>query len=460
MLATLRINMKTYILILILALTVGQPISANAGILSGLAKVAKKADAPDVAPTKLADIDTKLLKIPDADGAQLVNAKLDANKEWVFSSANNTPIINLDTLNNPVIYIEKAQLPRDLGRLDSLPTNHRILLRDDPMFFELDRTKGLSLKAEGAAIPVKNYGELQKAIWHFKSPWKSGPIRVLGLKDEAGNSLALRKGVDTKTLINSPNQLAEQTIVLAGPIRDDFINVAGKRFSLKELRQTSDDFDISLVILETQGRVAPKQMAKRLNDIGAFTDDVPTGKFLSDIQNSGSTVAYNVSPSGKHQSMISRLPEKREAAAQESARSNASTDLAMQLIVRSALISRPSKERQQELDSTFLFGIPNWVAGMYIVNMMIGFWAWTECKWLWSKIWPSSERHLSDLSLVQKLFRGLRLLILVFVLIPIIGIYAAIFKVTRVVVQTIWSMLKSIYSFFNWHPNKLSNKPK
>lgn len=423
----------------------------EAGIFSSIAKLGKKVEAPTNTAWKSGDIDLKHLGLPDGESTKLVKVKLNANKEWQFFNPDGTPIVKSDAMKNAVLFIERAQVPRDLSRLDSIPNNNRLLVRDGEAIFELGRSPSLSLNAGQASIPVRSHQQLSNAINHFKGPWKSGPIRVLGLKDQAKDSLSLRTGVDTQRLLTNPAQLKEQTIVLAGPIKDGKIKVNGQNLSLNSLRTMSDEHDISLVVLETPRTISPKRVANRLQDIGAFDGDVSTGQFLSKLQPPGNTVQYQVSQSGRTQVAISQLPRDTNVVTQSSKESALLENLAIQTVIRSASIYRPNTERQKELDQQLPFGIPSWALGLFIVSLMPAFWAWKECKWVWNKVWPHPVLlHPDDATPWHSIVGALRFLIFLCIVLPIIGIWAAAFKLLKMVFDAIRYILERCYTFIRW----------
>lgn len=382
---------------------------------------------------------------------QLVSAKLDANKTWRLTDADGMPVNTLDSLENAVIYLEKAHLPRDLTQLSSLPKSHRLLLRDGKSVFELSHSEGLSLKAGGASIPVSNYRQLHDAIWHFKSPWKNGPVRVLGLNDTADNALSLRKGVDTKVLLNSPHQLKEQTVVLAGPVENGVIKVAGKKFSLQDLSKQADEFDISFIMLETRGKTAPKKLANRLDQIGVFDNNVSTGEFLARLHEPDSLTSYRLSASGKTQTLISRLP-KTDApkSSAPSANTNAKNSISAHVAIHGALVLRPNEQRQRVLDEFYFFGIPSWLLTLYIMGFVFGLWAWQECCWVWNKLWPTRQSSSTDATIGNRVLSAIRFVLLLLIFVPLIGIYAAIFKALRFVFTLVWGLILYLYAIVSW----------
>ena len=432
-------------LTIILSLTIGA--QAHGGLLSSLAKIGKKAEAPESSLLKLDDLNLKALNLPEPENISLVRAKLDANRQWVFTDTSNNLVNNVGDFSNPVIYIDKAHFPRDFSTLSTLPLKHRLLLRDGNDVFELDRTNGVALKIGNAKLNFANASQLKEALWQLQRPWSNGPIRVLGYSKKPENSLTLPKGVAVRILVDSPEQLRKQTIVITGPIRDGSISVAGRSIPLKQLARQGDEFDISYVILETANKSSPSRMVNTLDKLGAFSGELKTGEFLNLIQPKGNKAHYSVAPSGNHQVLISRLPE----SSQNARDGNASVTIhesSSSAILHAAILIRPKQERQEELDRELIPGVPFELIVMYIVFAMPGLWAWAECSWVMDKIWPHPRS--ANPTATQHLLSIVRFLLMLFVLVPMIGTFAAAFKIIYMIWQATQYVTLKIWALLCW----------
>ena len=432
-------------LTIIVSLVVCTP--AYGGILSSLAKLGKKVDAPESSLLKLDDLNLKALDLPETENISLVRAKLDANRQWVFTDTSSNLVDKVSDISNPVVYIDKAHFPRNFTTLNDLPLEHRLLLRDGNDVFELDRTNGIALKVGNARISVSSRSQLQEAVWHLQRPWSNGPIRVLGYNKKAKDSLTLPKGVGTRVLLDSPEQLRKQTIVMTGPIKDGSIRVGGQSFPLTQLAKQGDEFDISFVILETASKSSPSRTVNTLDRLGAFSGELRTGEFLNMIQPKGNTAHYSVAPSGNHQVLISRRPESSKNVSDSSA-SVTTSDSLSSTVLHSAILLRPKEERQEELDREIIPGVPFELIVMYILSAMPGLWAWSECAWVMNKIWPQPQTP--NTTAIQHLLGLIRFLLLLLVLVPMIGIFAAAFKIIYMIWQATHYVILKIWALLCW----------
>ena len=405
---------------------------AQAGLISAITKAAKKVDAPSASFNKLPDGGWQHLDLGFADGIEpnLLRVKLDADRKWVLSDGAGNIVDDISQVENPAVVIDRAHLPDRLSQLDSLPVGAPILLTSNDTLFQLVKQDEWAVRVGGASIKANTPSGLKSAVAHLERPWANGPVRILGLKDEAANSMSLRRGVDLKTLQNSPAQLRGQTIALSGSIRNNHIRVAGKRVSLTDLRRTADEFDISLVVLETRGNASPKALLKQLDD--NMVDGVPqnTGHFLGKLHEPGMQMEYSINPTSKNQVVVR---QKTEAAGVEANATDLESVIAAHAIVRVA-IYRPNEERAQELEDRLVWWLPTWMLGYMIVSLVTGLvFAGTSAD-VFYKFWPTSgTQHW----LLRPMEIGFSLIML--------GIFMMFLGLPLAIGKLIWMICKAIW---------------
>ncbi len=413
------------------------PLTADAGLISSLLKASKKADVADSHGAKLNDIDLHHLNLdlPSDVTPDVLMPKLDANRRWVFKDKQGV-VADITAFDNPALLMGAASIPNDLKYLDSLPRGVPLLIREKSMIFQLQKQGEWRLSIGNVGIGVSHYEALKKAIWHFKSPWSNGPVRVLGLKDKAAHSLALRVGVEATVLKQSPSQLRGQTIILSGPVKLGEIKVDGVKFSLDELRKNADKYDISLVILESVGKVAPKSALKYLSPLAPGGKPLSTGEFLHRFKPSGADINYSVSPSGKSQVLLAELRPVKSIGDDVRA-TDIMVEVAAQTASRVSLL-RPDKERQQELNLRLIPWLPSWFIIYFGVSFLAGFWVFHDSRDTLRALWHTRARNTFPHLILYLCFKSLRLLVLVGLIIPVLGLPLAIKRV----VMNIYYMVK------------------
>ena len=342
---------------------------------------------------------------------------------------------SLDTVANPALLIDKAHLPRDLSRLDALPTGTPILVRVEKTVFKLEKQNSWILKVGRAGVAVTDYAGLQKAIWHFNSPWANGPIRVLGLKDRPTHSLALSKGVKASTLRDLPHQLRGQTVALSGPIKNGNITVAGEKFSLGQLRNQAEKYDLSLIILESRGQLSSMQLSRRIALMATDSTSQNTGQFLNSILDNRSDVVYSISPAGKYQVLISQRTAPTVLDSAEAAVSG--TGIAVHVAIRAAIIFRPNESRQRELDLRLFPWLPSLVGIYLVISIIVGLLGYRYCNRFLNKLWAPTVREEHKHAVLYYLLNLFRQALLVLLIIPLLGLPLALYRLLALLVRAV-----------------------
>ncbi|MEM7358834.1 MAG: hypothetical protein AAF431_07045 [Pseudomonadota bacterium] len=418
--------------------------AAQAGLLSALTKAVKKVEAPDGSLAAIPDIKWQALGVNAIDGVPptVVRGKLNADNQWVLQDSAGKVVDDIASVSNPAIVIDQAYLPTRLSELNRLPTDAPILLRSDEALFRLENNNGWVLKSGQAGIRVTTAPDTKTALHHFSRPWSNGPVRIVGLKDQAATSMSLRRGVDVKTIMEMPSQLRGQTLALAGPIKNNRISVAGKQVSISDLRRIADENDISLVIMESQRKVSPKALLKRLDD--NMVDGVPqnTGQFLARLNQPGAESSFTISPTSKNQVVIRRQAQASNDAATEASQQT-STKMETVIGVHTAIrimLYRPGEERQQELEDLVFGWLPSWVLGYMVVSLVAGAVFAGTTSGVFYKYWPTSGTQ-------NRWLRGTEIgfsVVVFFIFLLFLGLPVAIAKVIWMILKGIWWVLAGV----------------
>lgn len=426
-------------LLVILIVSGALTLDAHAGLLASIAKLASKVDVPELKLNKLdsSDFHNLGMNLPQGTSPALIRTRIDANNHWVLTDSAGNHLSNLDDISNPVLVISKAHIPRDLSKLDALPRNIPLLIQVDKHLYRLEKQISWVLKAGGAGIKVQDYAGLHKAIWHFKTPWANGPIRILGLKDQPAHSLAISEGVTSNALKNAPQQLRGQTVVLVGSINNGNIKVAGEQFSLGQLRNQADQYDLSLIVLESSDKLSAVDISRRIKLTTRNGVPQSTGEFLSNIVDPSANTIYEIAASGKNQVLISQ--QTITQATTTTPGPATSVAIAVRLGIRAAIIFRPSESRQSELNLRILPWLPSLVGIYLLVSSLIGIYLYRRSNAFLGLLWPSPSRERFPHPLAFYPLAGLRFTVLLGLVIPIFGLLIGVYRLTvKVVLAIIW----------------------
>lgn len=430
--------------LLVLMLSLLCASTAQAGLLSALSKAAKKIEAPDGSLAALPDINWQALGVTSIDGVPptVLRGKMNADKQWILQDSAGNVVDDIAQVTNPAIVIEQAYLPANLSALSRLPKNASVLLRSNESVFRMVNNNGWMLKSGQAGIRVETASDAKTALHHFARPWANGPVRIAGLKDQAATSMSLRRGVDIKTILESPSQIRGQTLALAGPIKNNQISVAGQKFSISDLRRIADEYDISLVIMESQRKVSPKALLNQLD--GNMVDGVPqnTGQFLARLQQPGVESSFTISPTSQNQVVIRRQAKATPSVAAETSKQSP-TKLEAVIGAQTAMrvmLYRPNEERAQELEDRLFGWLPTWLLGYMVVSLVAGLLFAGTTSGVFYKYWPTSDTQ-------NRWLRGIEIgfsLIVFTIFLLLLGLPVAIGKVVWIILKGVWWVLAGI----------------
>jgi len=415
--------------------------TSHGGIISSILKSAKKLDAPEGVPKSLSDINLSQLDIdlPHKGAPEVLSIKLDLNNQWVVKNADGKLVSNPAALKNPVLVIEKPNLPRDLNALASVVPGVPLLVRSGRNLYEVNRTGGISIRTGPVVMATPNMAAFHKALFHLDAPWYSHKVNVLGATQSQHQLGGNFKGIKSSLLSESPRMLRGQTLVLGGPIKYGKIQAAGESHNIADLKVIAKQYDISLILLESKKVISPEKIQARIQKMSQDGEQHSTGSFLSQFNRQGGRTFYQSHPDSKHYVLIQK---ERVPVLDQSIRvGDVAVEMATSMVIRGINIYRPNQDRQQELRRRWVWWLPSDVSFYLIISSFAGFISFGTCRSLMRKIWPTKPRSEFNLALTHYLFKGLRLVLLVLIIIPLFGLPCLIFYV----LNSIYLLIKLIF---------------
>lgn len=383
---------------------------ANAGIISGLAKLGKAGKHADV------DVSLPKLNFPDGiDADAVAKIKPQSDGSWLVEqpdgsvkvlSAAEGAIVGVDhlTVGPKALLIDAFDLPKDLSAFERLPKGTPILIRSKHNeVFELtppsDNGAGWMVKQQQVQMSVTDTSQLKNALWYLERPLISSQPNVLQLAKSSDTPLAEKaygkpgtRDVGLNQLVDALDDMKRETVVLSASLRDGVIVHKGESLQIHELLVKAEKNDINLVLLDSaEPTKSTKALMKRLNerepDVGWTT-----AQFFNQFSDpKGSALDLSVHASGNSQSLVQWQSKTVKTETPKSPEGSLAEDLTAHLIshavVRTIQIHHPDEERSSELDARIIPWLPSWLQMYMLVSGFLGILALATTWRTWQRLW-------------------------------------------------------------------------
>jgi hypothetical protein len=411
-----------------------------------------------------ADIDIPLSKIELPENIKdltATNIKLDSNNEWSIIQPDGSGI-HIDKLldQNPekvALIIQKSNLPKNIQQLNNLPLNVPIIIQGKQgRLFTYHRGESATITYKNVQLRVTTMDELKDALWLLQRPPVSRTPRLLQIDETASKSLASNipnsslsvETISPDSLIESMHSFKYQTLILSGKVIDG--KLFGKSHnsqgvSLQKLQQEADNKDINLVILESdKPSLVLEKMSKAIkkankNHILPYDTTGDFFNFLRDSSNSKPIILQS-SQSGARQVAIQwKATRNTQADSKAELSDEILSSIPLHLLLQSAKIHFPDKQRSQELNERIIPGIPSWIQFYVIFSVILGFITPGTSWRLWKNIWSLQQRNEYQYLLVFLLLWILHRLFFLILFLPLLGGFSFI-----------WFLMLTTYQVFNF----------
>jgi hypothetical protein len=427
------------------------PMTSDAGLLSGLAKLGKKIDAPDTHISSAFHFTDELAKYPAGSVAE-VHFSVSQNK-WLAKTPDGKTVAVDDFTSEatnanhrPTLLVSDKNLPSSLASFNHLPANVDIkikLSKGKSFSFKPDRQGG-SLIDRNISVAVGDIRSLKSAIWQLNRPLSTPKMRLIKLADNAERVLA-KQNYGSKITVDSvgTNQLSQaiasmrmQTAVISAKLEDGFIIHGKQKIAVADLEKVAAEHDVNLVILDSdkpdktlQSLAKDWQQKKQAGELSSYTTSDFYNAFVSPNAAEPSTI--KLSDSGQlrtalqFEHRLSQTEKGAEAGSFELVR------LPLDLLVKSAQLYRPNEARTKELDRRIHPAIPSDVHFALLVSFVIGFFTLHTSWFLYKKLWASPLRvRYSNRFIFSVVYLLHRLSFLVLYL-PLFGLISPIYLIIK-----------------------------
>ena len=440
---------KTYWLFLLMTalLAVAQP-SAKAGLISGLAKLGKKADAPDTHHTSPFRFTDELAHYPEGTVAEI--SFNHSQNQWLAKTPDGKSVpVHQFTGNTAeankkaTLLLSESHLPYSLDAFNKLPADVAINIksRQGKTYSLATSPRATKLIDNQISINISDISALKTAMWQLQRPISSSNMRLIQLADNPevtlpkqnyGSKIPVDK-VGTHQLLNALKTMRQQTFVISAKVENGFLMHGKEKIAVKDLEKVAADRDISLIIL---GSDEPKKTLQTLakdwqkkKDDGSL-NSYTTGDFYNAFapKNTSSPVPVEIDSSGKLRTALHFDHGGSATKAIQPQSSNLELALMpLHVLTKSVMLFQPNEARAKELDDRIHPAIPSWVHLSLIASLVIGLVAHKTSWFLYLKLWASplrvNYRHWFPFTLRYLLHR----LCFVLLYLPFLGIFSPIY---------------------------------
>jgi hypothetical protein len=443
---------------------------AEAGLISSLAKLGKKADAPDTHHTSSFRFADELAHYPEGSVAEI--SFNHSQNQWMARTPDgkSVPVHQftenaVDTNKQATLLLSESNLPYSLDAFNKLPADVAIKLKSR-------HGKTYSLSTSPAAtklidnhisINISDMSSLKTALWQLQRPVTSANMRLIQLADNPdltlpkqsyGSKIPVDK-VGTNQLLNALKTMRQQSFVISAKVENGFIIQGKEKIAVMDLEKVAADRDISLIIL---GSDKPKktldQLAKdwqKRKDTGSL-NSYTAGDFYNAFapKNSSSPVPVEIDSSGKLRTALHFDHSVPTKAIQPQ---SSSIDLALMplhALTKSVMLFQPNEARAQELDDRIHPLIPSWVHLSLVGSLVIGLVAHKTSWFLYLKLWASplriNYRHWFPFTLRYLLHR----LAFILLYLPLLGFISPLYILITWTYRIIhFLLIRPAYWIFN-----------
>ncbi len=465
--------------------------AAQAEWLSRLARIGSEVGEVGAAASKTARIGiveleraaTHIRALPPSSGAALA-AHATPEGHWKFVNRNGDvftaaspeelqrvlPTLLPDTAPGSKlgIYLSEDTLFGERALLKDLPAAGTLYVVAGKESYPLITRSMSSGEAMYAAVRPNLLVELRErklfdeALSQLERPLSRSSIRTLALEPDGPATLssypqldpdtkaALVDTVDPASIASAVASVRGQTVLVTGRVEDNLLyfrpsSGSEQSVRLSDLMNAAADYDVNLVILHAS---SPRQPGGRnwlwqriavggLDDalkratLGDFLDALgqQRGQFRVSMTREGSgRVAIRAVPVNGDDSAIGMVSD---------LWTNSVSSLTGNVVTSAIEVHARGEDRQRELDTRIVPGVPAWIQIMYLIGLGAGVIGWPVASAWFQRIWPPEERTEYGSSIGYRAAQGMRLAAFILLFLPIVGLPALL---TSTVLQ-LWALV-------------------
>ncbi len=359
----------------------------------------------------------------------------------------------------PALYITESTAFEQRALLKDLPKNADLNVIVGGEGYPLIRKPGSGSEALYAEVRPNIIVELSErrvfdeAVWQLQRPLNKADVRVLSLtpggpetlasvpRYDSATRAAMVDGIDPARLAAALSSLRRQTVLITGRTENGLLHFQpasgpSRNLVLEDLTAAAERADVNLIILESP---APRQPGGRnwlwqRIEVSGLDEAMKRSTFADFLNALGATrgqLAVTAHAEGSGRVVVRTMPS--GAAATPSLTSvggitdwigDVTAEAAGRVIIHGAHAYMRSQDRQRELDSRIVPGIPAWIQGVYLGSLLSGVIGWQVAGAWWRRLWPAEDRSEYPSRLGYGLARLIRGVVFVLVFLPVVGIPA------------------------------------
>lgn len=486
--------------LLALAASALVPFAANANWLTKLAREAGEAGgsgAGKVGKLGLGTLDnaaTHIRTLPDTARRVVLAAEATAEGHWrfvnrageVFTAGTPDEMGRIVQALAPdkagdsrlALYLSEEAAFGPRAHLDALPRSAELHLVVDRQSYRLSRWRGDDGDKLHAVVRPNLLAELgvrshfEEALWQLSRPLNRADIRVVALEPGGAHTLAgvprrdsatgraIVDTLDPDTLGNALGSVRGQTVLVTGRIEGSLLhfkptNGPERTLVVSDLTAAAEAADVNLVILQS---VSPRQPGGRnwlwqRIEVDGLDDALQRATFADFLNALGATrgrLAVTTQPDGPNRVVVQALPAGPPPEPVTGKVGEWTAEIVSQVtgnVVTNAIEAHTrSKERQQELDSRIVPGIPSLAQFAYLGALLAGVLGLPVALGWWRRLWPPERREEYAGRVGYHAARLARGLLMVLVFLPIVGLPALAVSL----LGQLWAILTAPFRFAGW----------
>ncbi len=313
--------------------------------------------------------------------------------------------------------------------------------------------------------------DFEEALWQLARPLERARMRVLALEPGAQEALtpqprhdahmrALVDAVDPALLPDAVSRLRGQTMLVTGRIMGErlhFLPARGPEQTLpiRDLVGAAESADANLIVLQS---ASPRQPGGRnwlwqRVEVAGLTEALerPTvADFLNALAGDRGRLVLTVPERGENRVVLraARLgaPATEQTGGLAQWFGEALSNITGNVVTNAVEAHVRTAERQKELDSRIVPGVPSGLQFAYLGGMLLGLLSFGVVRQWWKRLWPVENRaeYASDVG--YQAARATRLAVLLLVFLPLAGLPAFL---AAAAVQ-VWHLAMAPYRFVHW----------
>lgn len=367
------------------------------------------------------------------------------------------------------IYLSEETLFGDRALLKELPSSATLYLvagKESYPLISRTTSGGEALYAAvrpNLVVELRERSLFDEALSQLERPLSRSSIRTLALEPGGPATLssyprldpdtkaALVDSVDPASIASAIASVRGQTVLVTGRVDGNLLyfrpsSGAEQSVRLSDMMSAAADYDVNLVLLhaDTPRQPGGRNWLWQRISVGGLDDALKRatlGDFLDALGKVQGEFRVAVTREGSGRVAIRALPISGESGAITGMVGDLWTNTVSSLtgnVVTSAVeVHARGEDRQRELDTRIVPGIPAWIQILYLMSLGAGVLGWPVASGWFARVWPPEQRGEYSNTLGYRAAQLMRFLAFVVVFLPLVGMPALLMSF----VHQFWSTL-------------------